>query len=89
MPRPLQVVTAAVAIVVAIAPLVVAPTVADSVGMDRSTGSTLGALITVALFVTIGAVSREVIRRKAERPFGSELNEAFRPYRDDRPNNQQ
>lgn len=88
MPRPLQVGVAVIAIVVAIAPLIVAPAVAESVGMDRSTGSTIGALSTIVLFVTVGAMSRKVIRRNAERRFGSEMSEVLRPRADDQTDNQ-
>ncbi len=82
MPKSLRYGLAAVVIAVALVPLFVMPGIAESLGWERSTGSTLGAWITIALFLIAGAVSVRIIRHREDRRSRAEVEQMLRPYRD-------
>lgn len=67
----------------AISPVVIAPGIAESYGYDRSTGSSVGALIGMAAFALMGWVSIKIIRKQARREVGQEVNRLLYPYRDE------
>lgn len=82
-PKWLRYTTAAAAIIVGLLPLVFAPGLAEAQGWDRSTGSNIGALITLAYFAIVGAISVRIIRQQARREVGQEVNRLLYPYRDE------
>lgn len=82
-PKWLRYTTATVAIIVGLLPLVFAPGFAEAQGWDRSTGSNIGALITMVYFAIVGVVSMKIIRQQARREVGQEVNRLLYPYRDE------
>ena len=83
MPQWLRYLIAFICIAVGLVPLVIAPGLAESYGWDRSTGSNVGALITVTWFGLGGWISLKIIRRQEWHKLGGELNRLLEPYRDD------
>ncbi|GAA2330133.1 hypothetical protein GCM10009854_01150 [Saccharopolyspora halophila] len=82
-PKWLRYTTATVAIIVGLLPLVFAPGLAETQGWDRSRGSNIGALITMAYFAIVGVLSMKIIRQQARREVGQEVNRLLYPYRDE------
>lgn len=82
MPEFLRLVIVLLLCAIGIAPLVIAPGIAESNGLERATGSTVGALITMAWFGLMGWISYKIIRRQARQELGEEVNRLLEPYRD-------
>ncbi|GAB3283579.1 hypothetical protein [Parasphingorhabdus pacifica] len=82
MPKFLKLVLVLLLCAIGIAPLAIAPGVAESHGLERSTGSTIGALITMVWFGLMWWVSYKITRWQARRELGAEVNRLLEPYRD-------
>lgn len=83
MPRPLRIFLTLLLCLAAASPVFIAPGVAESYGYDRSTGSSVGALLTMVLFAIIGGISVKLLRKQARREVGQEVNRLLYPYRDE------
>ncbi len=87
MPKWFRLVVTAVVIVVTASPVVIAPGLAESYGLERSTGSTIGALVSIVLFMAAGAGSIRIIRHREQRQVGTERGQLLKRHRKDGTNN--
>lgn len=70
-------------ILLAAMPGLAGPGIAESYGLSRSTGSTIGGLISLVLFILCYLLGIRMSRYEARREVVQEMDKLLEPYRDD------
>lgn len=81
--KALRVILVLVLVGVAVSPMFLGPGIAESYGLDRADGSSLGLLVSLPMLLIIGWVSLRILRRQARHEVGQEVNRVLYPYRDE------